>query len=297
MENISGIKTVKLDSMQVYQNMIKYSDGDFAIIDNIRYLPELAVYKIETNIVIVCTEGKLQLDVNGKTIGAKAGEVLFFPPGVIMDNYLISPVFECKILCMSNKIVQKFLQGNIDIWNSALYISKQHSVTLSEDNRKNFNHYYELIISAISKSDEPLGKEIVESLIRSALLFLCSLIPDSKSELSPKNGRGTKESILEKFLELLSVQTVKRQPLDFYAEKLCITPKYLSSACRAVSGKTASQWIGEYVAQDIFYYLKNTDISVKEIADTLGFENLSFFGKYVKHTFGLSPRDFRKKNK
>ncbi len=63
--------------------------------------------------------------------------------------------------------------------------------------------------------------------------------------------------------------------------------------CQKYSGKTASDWINEYVVQDINYYLKNTTKSIKEIADTLGFDNLSFFGKYVKQHFGSSPRGVR----
>ena len=58
--------------------------------------------------------------------------------------------------------------------------------------------------------------------------------------------------------------------------------------------KTALEWIREYTEADVRYYLLNTDLSVKEIAEELGFPNLSFFGKFCRRAFGYSPNDFRK---
>ena len=55
------------------------------------------------------------------------------------------------------------------------------------------------------------------------------------------------------------------------------------------------QWVREYTEADIRYYLLNTDRSITEICDDLGFPNLSFFGKYCRRAFGMSPTDFRRK--
>ena len=59
----------------------------------------------------------------------------------------------------------------------------------------------------------------------------------------------------------------------------------------------ALEWIREYTEADVRYYLLNTDLSVKEIAEELGFPNLSFFGKFCRRAFGKSPNDFRKQMK
>ena len=86
---------------------------------------------------------------------------------------------------------------------------------------------------------------------------------------------------------------VKHRTVEWYATELCITPKYLSSICKKQSGKTANEWITEHVLEDIRYYLKQTDYSIKQICDLLGFPNTSFFGKYVKDHFGMTPMEFR----
>ena len=63
--------------------------------------------------------------------------------------------------------------------------------------------------------------------------------------------------------------------------------------CKKNSGKTANEWITEHVLEDIRYYLRQTDLSIKQICDKLAFPNPSFFGKYVKDHFGMTPLEFR----
>lgn len=67
--------------------------------------------------------------------------------------------------------------------------------------------------------------------------------------------------------------------------------------CKQHSGKTALQWIEEYTLADIDYYLRSTDRSIKEVANILGFPNASFFGKFVKEHFGISPMSYRERRK
>ena len=87
---------------------------------------------------------------------------------------------------------------------------------------------------------------------------------------------------------------MKHRTVESYANELCISPKYLSVICKKHSGKTANEWIREHVLEDIRYYLKQTDLTITQIADLLGFPNSSFFGKYVKEHFGMTPMQVRK---
>lgn len=83
--------------------------------------------------------------------------------------------------------------------------------------------------------------------------------------------------------------------MEYYASQLFISPKYLTIICKKNSDKTANDWIREYTLADISYYLRNTELSVKEISIKLGFPNTSFFGKYVKEHFGCTPLAYRSK--
>jgi AraC-like DNA-binding protein len=123
-------------------------------------------------------------------------------------------------------------------------------------------------------------------------LDICELIEDQGTvETTAVHSQG--DQLFNRFLQILSENQVKRQTVEMYAGQLCVSPKYLSAVCKKTTGKTAMQWINEYVMEDIRYYLKETPLTIKEISTTLGFPNLSFFGKYTKRNLGMSPKEYR----
>ena len=75
---------------------------------------------------------------------------------------------------------------------------------------------------------------------------------------------------------------------------MCITPKYLSSIVKDVSGKNAGEWITEYVILEAKVLLKSSKMDVQGIAYKLNFPNQSFFGKYFKQKTGMTPGQYRK---
>ena len=93
---------------------------------------------------------------------------------------------------------------------------------------------------------------------------------------------------------MLSANNGRVRSVKKYAEALCITPKYLSFISKNVSGKTALEWIHQSTTETIVRYLRNSNMSIKEIADTLNFPNLSFFGKFTKSQLGMSPTEYRR---
>ncbi len=81
--------------------------------------------------------------------------------------------------------------------------------------------------------------------------------------------------------------------MGFYARELCITPKYLTTLIRRVSGKSVSEWIDIYVVLEAKALLRFSNRSVQEVAYALNFPNQSFFGSYFKRITGMSPSEFR----
>ena len=96
------------------------------------------------------------------------------------------------------------------------------------------------------------------------------------------------------FINLLETTRPRPRFIDHYSSELCVTAKHLSEVCKKVSGRTALQWITEFIENDIRHYLLHTDLSIKEIVYQLQFPNASFFGKYVRAHFGKSPSEFRR---
>ncbi len=104
------------------------------------------------------------------------------------------------------------------------------------------------------------------------------------------------DRIFRRFMLLLADNTNVNRSVKSYANDLCVSPKYLTSVCRKHSEYTASELIAASVISRIKQLLLYSDLSIKEVSKEMGFENLSFFGKYVKKHLGLSPNNYRKAN-
>lgn len=94
-------------------------------------------------------------------------------------------------------------------------------------------------------------------------------------------------------MSIASAEAPRRRDVAYYAYKLCITPKYISAICKKQTGNTASDIINKITVWNISQMLRSSDKTIKEIASDTGFDNLSFFGKYVRRELGMSPRVYR----
>lgn len=104
--------------------------------------------------------------------------------------------------------------------------------------------------------------------------------------------------IMQRFIGLLDEGHFRRErSVDYYASRLCITAKYLSECCIAVSGHNASHWIDRYTTDEIARQLADRHKPLTDIAYDLHFSSPSYLSRYVVRTLGCSPSDYRKKLK
>ena len=274
---------------------VNYSDEDIVIIDNVRNLTDPGVAYMSMNIITICTAGKSAFNMNGQPIRLEKNQILLCPPNVTVSDFMISPDFEMKALFLTNRMLQSFLHEKMNIWNEVMYVHRMHVLDMSEIDIAFYSHFLDMLRLCIdAKTGNPYRTDVIQSLLRSAFLGLIGLLkmvlPESSQVQSQPAG-----NLFQRFLDLLHATEMKHRTVDYYANQLCISPKYLSAICKNNSGKTANEWITEHVLEDIRYYLKSTDYPVKQICSLLGFPNSSFFGKYVKTHFGLTPMQFRQK--
>jgi AraC-like DNA-binding protein len=98
---------------------------------------------------------------------------------------------------------------------------------------------------------------------------------------------------VERFIELVQENYRNERLIGFYADKLCITPKYLSKLVKDNTGRSAGEWIDSHVILEARAMLQSSDMTIQQIAASLNFPNQSFFGKYFKRATGLSPKQYR----
>ena len=271
---------------------IGYSDNDIVVIDSIQQFNEVNTAHVAMNAIVICTNGKVQARVNGIQMELHKNQVAIVPQNVTATDVMVSPDFNLKAMFLTNRILQSFLHEKMNVWNDMMYVHRNHIVTMDEDEILFYTHFYDMLTLAIERGKEnPYHTEIIQALLRSAILGLCGAMKWMLS--SNHHETHTTDTHFQRFLDLLHSTDVKHRTVEAYANDLCISPKYLTAICKKHSGRTANEWITEHVLEDIRYYLKQTDLSMKQICDQLGFPNPSFFGKYVKDHFGMTPMEFR----
>lgn len=295
--DINKLYNVALAGHAEAELTLDYSDDDLVLINNVKVLVAPHISRLQMNIVAFCTQGRIQFDMNGKPLVFEANQILACPSNFSFSNLMMSPDFEFKALFVSNRMLQGILRARMNSWTNLFYVRKQHVATLGEEEISFLVRFYEMLRTImLSPAETPYKMEVMESLLRGGLIALLGflLTQTENEDASIPGGRKTSEAIFQQFLDLVGNSKVKHMPVEHFARELCVTPKYLSTVCKNHSGKTANEWVREYVLEDIRYYLMQTNLSIKQICALLGFPNPSFFGRYVKEHFGVPPSQLRK---
>lgn len=280
------------------QTVFNYEDENIRLVTTFEELAHLDTTSLEGYMILACDNGRLDVDVNGAKQHLETFEALILPPHTRLSNHMGSPGVRCDLAIIATDVVKRLLGGHVEEWDRCLYVYKTNHIRTDEEEREQFAGYVSILAFKMQQQKRRYNKEVIESLLRSILFdyleLMMSAVPQVETDMSTE---GQHKVLFRRFLELLATRHVKHQLVDTYAQELCVSPNYLTKVCREVTGKTAMQWVREYTEADIRYYLLNTDLSVKEICDDLGFPNLSFFGKYCRRAFGLSPVEFRRQNR
>lgn len=282
-------------SIDFISTVVDYKDGDIILFDNVEMLSSAFPPKPKTTLLGICCQGKINLSVNGQDLAFSTGDVLLCPPNVKVGNSLRNKEFDCKAIVLSDDIIQGLIHDKMETWNRMVYINQMYKISLNESCRQELDLYYKLIRSKLLNKTYTTSFHTIQSLLRAMLLDLCVILEDLGGGDMVEDRPSQGKMLFNRFLSILSNNEVKRQPISVYASRLAITPKYLTMLCLKYSDKTASDWVIQYTVEDIRFYLRNSNLSIKEITAKMGFLNMSHFGSYVRKHMGLSPSAFRHK--
>ena len=295
----------KMDSLMEWQErseeemkakMEALTEQDIAVFDEVGIAPIKNVQS-DAHIVVLCLEGRGHVTVEGKNYDVRKNDMFICHPHQFIENVMMSYGFKFKGLLMSPRYFQSifFLPGKL--WKAGLDVRKIPVFHLEDKDVEGFQVNYEMLRYKLSRTDLPHHQQTIKLLLQSLVYEMYDVIaPKLQLKEDVSYGYSSGEILFGRFANLLSAENPHRHPVGFYADKLCITPKYLSSICKMQTGKTASDLIDEMTVNYIKQMLTSSEKSIKEIAAEAGFDNLSFFGKYVKRELGMSPRDYRMKS-
>lgn len=260
-------------------------------LQDIQKVSTSSAIKMEHNAIIHCRKGRLLLEIGGgKQLKAHEGQLILIPTEKLLHPMMVSTDVEVSSLIVSDKMLRTILGPQIGIWNSAIYMQE----TFVIDGKRWTNILRDHSLAIFQGGDLKLGSEITMSFLRTLLLIVCEqLLRQESTSKAIDTSTDRDKEIFNQFLVLLGHEQHKRRQVSYYAERLYITPKYLSTVCTRVSGKSPMRWITDSVMEQCYTLLKTTNMSIKEISNQMGFPNPSFFGQYFRDEAGMTPLEYR----
>ena len=252
--------------------------------------------RLNALIIGVGTEGETSLTSNLQEFRLKKDSLFIFNPKHILQVQsnnrfkahliVIAPDFLKRINIDPKRMMPLFLQfGSLPC------------MELTQAESQSLRSFISMVEQELKGSETDFSSEIIGGLIAATIYKVGDILTHYLTEHpevdSPIHNRA--EEYFRQFTELLGEHYKHERSVGFYARQLCITPKYLTTLIKRISGKSVSEWIDNYVILEAKTLLKYSNMSVQEIAYYLNFPNQSFFGSYFKRNAGMSPSQYKAK--
>lgn len=248
-------------------------------------------FRLTNGAFILGLKGSITLSINLTPYDVTENTLLTIIPHHIVQYQSISPDFEGFIVLFTPSFAAdiNLLRSNLPFMTELKY---NPLIKLKDEECELFtnfcNFFYDIEGNKLISNSPEARKCLLSSLLYTLGALYRRQLPQASME---RQGRAN--IIFKKFLALLVEHYTRERSVAFYANQLCITPKYLGTICREISSKLATDIIASAVIMDAKAKLHSSDLTVQEISNSLNFPNPSFFGRYFKRHTGFSPLQYR----
>ena len=253
--------------------------------------------RIDAFIIGVGTEGETSVSFNLHEFKLKKDSIFIFTPkNVLQVNS--QQYFKADVIAISPDFMRRI---NIDIKNMMplfLKFVENPALTLTPEESRSMRGMIAQIERETRGPETHFSFDIVSGLIAATIYKVGDIMYHYLAEHpeGQNNSHNRAEEYFKQFTELLGEHYIRERSVGFYARQLCITPKYLTTLIKRISGQSVSEWIDNYVILEAKTLLKYSTMSIQEIAYYLNFPNQSFFGSYFKRNTGMSPSQYKAQN-
>lgn len=237
-------------------------------------------------IIVLCKAEKGVIKIDGKEYKLSSKNVVVLPENHVI-NY-ISPILlnEHNMIAVSIDYILN-MPSPIDtsIFNYSRYMSV---IKIADDKFDDIYSYYNFIHKE-SLENGKYRKEIIQSIFYALVLEI--LAEYEKIFDSSYNSDIKANDLSDRFFRLLAIHYKNNRSVQFYADKLNLTPKYLSTAIKRTTGRPILNWIHEAILIDAKMLLRTTNLTVQQISEQLNFSSPSAFVQFFKKHTGKTPRN------
>ena len=253
--------------------------------------------RIDAFIIGVGTEGETSVSFNLHEFRLKKDSMFIFTPKNILQVNS-QQYFKADVIAISPDFMRRI---NIDIKNMMplfLKFVENPTLALTPEESRSMRGMIAQIERETSGPETHFSFDIVSGLIAATIYKVGDIMYHYLAEHPEEqnNSHNRAEEYFKQFTHLLGEHFREERSVGFYARQLCITPKYLTTLIKRISGQSVSEWIDNYVILEAKTLLKYSTMSIQEIAYYLNFPNQSFFGSYFKRNTGMSPSQYKAQN-
>ena len=252
--------------------------------------------RLNALIIGVGTEGETSLTSNLQEFRLKKDSLFIFSPKHILQVQSNNR-FKAHLIVIARDFLKRINLDTKRMMPLFLQFGSLPCMELTHAESQSLRSFISMVEQELKGSETDFSSEIIGGLIAATIYKVGDILTHYLTEHpevdSPIHNRA--EEYFRQFTELLGEHYKHERSVGFYARQLCITPKYLTTLIKRISGKSVSEWIDNYVILEAKTLLKYSNMSVQEIAYYLNFPNQSFFGSYFKRNAGMSPSQYKAK--
>lgn len=246
--------------------------------------------RIDFATIMICTQGRMTLKLNLMDYEVRPGDVLILAPSTIGQDVLVTPDCQLCMICFSEEVYNETSKNTISQQLRNYILRDPAKIHLSAD-------YLQMAIAHYRLMRQLMGDEhfaYLAEAIRAHVTVLSALFVQCiEEERSHQTELSHQERLFNRFLQDVREHHHESRQVSFYADRLCISAKYLSHVVKDISGRQPMEWIRDYVLLNAKTLLRSGQYSVQQVSELLAFPNPSFFGKYFREHVGCTPREYQ----
>lgn len=287
------MKNIKKLDMPMTRDLVRgvhCINDDFIVMNDIKQLGIEKDYPVKLGVLAICLclYGELTVEINMIEHHISAGNLVITLPEDILQHKKVTDDVKGLFIIVSQQFIEDAFPKIEEILPLFLHIQKYPCLSLSVQECVRIQNFYNFFIQHL-EDNSPYRDKVIRSILQSLVYYIAGVVNLDQAN----NRRDRKEELFSRFIQLIIKNYKEHKKLDFYADKLFISPKYLSDAIKKISGKSAHDWIDHYILLEAKILLRSSRKTVQQIADELNFPNNSFFSKYFKKHCGITPKEYR----
>lgn len=243
--------------------------------------------------LIVCRRGRFSFSLNAMRFSAEAGETVFIPEESRFQVLDESEELQLYIFIYQIGPIRNIIGNSIAAMYLYMQLRTEPCYVWNTGEEEEVLKYMSLLDSTLHLESNTFNSHEQELLLLGLTYRICSIY--SRKLMNLDTTMRHKHETFIRLMQLIEAHYTEERGVEFYADKLCLSPKYLSALSKSVCGFTVQELIFKSIVRKSISLLKNTQKSIQEIADFFNFPNASYFGTFFKKQTGLSPQHYRMK--